>query len=83
MPRATPHITLRVVLYFAFAPEEELTSKDMRAKFGDHVPTKRSFGTYLRTALQRGLLRKWRAPGMGLVFGAGPVLLEMVKGKVR
>lgn len=81
--RDRQYTTLRVVLYFAFAPDEVLTAADMRDKFADIVPAKQSISGYLRHSLRNGLIRQWDEPGIGQVWGAGPKLRELVRGRIQ
>lgn len=81
--RVMPHRTLRVILYFAFAPDEVLTLADMRVKFAT-FPLRQSIVSHLRAPLKAGLLRSYVDKSMGgRVFCAGPTLIEIIKGRIR
>lgn len=80
--RVMPHRTLRVILYFALAPDEVLTLADMRVKF-DTFPARQSIVSHLRAPLRAGLLRSYVDQSMGRVFCAGPTLVEIIKGRIR
>jgi hypothetical protein len=74
---------LRVVLYFTHNPDDELLTADIALKFnmpvGD-VPRR------LRAARNIGLLKtrtrdgkKLNGPGQGLLWAAGPKILNMIE----
>lgn len=79
-PRAKrPLKTLRVILYFAFSPSEELTARDIEDKFG--IPRK-GVHLHLRPSIQSGILSKEVARRGKTLYRAGEELREMVRGKV-
>lgn len=70
----------RAILYFAFAPQESLTARDLDVKLG--LPS-RNVQTLLRRYCRDGMLAKEREPGGKVHYKAGPELLKMIQGMER
>ena len=75
-------LPFRLCIYFACAPDEELTSKEVAEKFGTVVD---GLNIRLREAVAAGYLRcqrgGGRAPdgrGQPSIYSAGPLLLRML-----
>lgn len=73
------YFALAVTVYFARNPGEVLTARDIRVKFGDL--NKHSAASGLRGVLRNGTLAAWREPGIGRVYGAGPLLRALIEGE--
>ena len=67
-------IPFRVCLYFACAPDEELTQSDLAIKFADgHFHPHQ-----LKDAVDDGLLERAKRGPKDYVYTAGPLLLRML-----
>lgn len=74
-----PTCGVRILLFFALAPDEELTYSDVAEKFG---VDRKNIKSTIASSVEAGLLAK-RNDGRRSVISAGPELLQMVNGRVR
>lgn len=74
-----PGITVRVLVFFAANPDEELLVEDLCAKFGMHRKKTDSLATAVRDrwlTLTKRQIRRGGQPHN--VYSAGPVLLDSI-----